>query len=79
MLTNYDTTLEEDLYRVRMIQECGFQPDVRIYRKGTHPQYLTDLQRWANNRFIYRSVDIMDYAPRKDGKTFKELYIKNRM
>lgn len=75
MLTNYNTTLEEDIYRVRMIQECGFQPDVRIYRKGTHPKYLTDLQRWSNNRFIYSSVDIMDYAPRKDGKTFKELYM----
>lgn len=75
MLTNFNTTLEEDLHRVRMIQECGFQPDVRIYRKGTHPQYLTDLQRWANNRFLYRSVDIMDYVPRKDGKTFKELYM----
>lgn len=75
MLTNFNTTLEEDLYRVRMIQECGFQPDVRIYRKGTHPQYLTDMQRWSNNRFLYRSVDIMDYVPRKDGKKFKELYL----
>ena len=32
MLTNYDTTHEEDLYRIRAIQECGFSPDVRIYR-----------------------------------------------
>lgn len=77
MLTNYNTTLEEDLYRVRMIQECGFQPDVRIYRKksGKCPKYLTDLQRWSNSRFIYRSVDIMDYVPRKDGKTFRQLYL----
>lgn len=77
MLTNYDTTLEEDLYRVRMIQECGFQPDIRIYRKGTEPKYISDLQRWCNSRFIYRSVDILDYVPRKDGKTFKELYLSN--
>lgn len=75
MLTNYDTTLEEDLYRVRMIQKCGFQPDIRIYRKGTHPRYLTDLQRWCNSRYLYRSVDSMDYVPRKDGKTFKQLYL----
>lgn len=77
MLTNYDTTLEEDLYRIRMIQDCGFQPDVRIYRKGTNPQYLTDLQRWSNFRSIYRTVDILDYVPRKDGKTFKQLYLNN--
>lgn len=75
MLTNYDTTIEEDLRRVRLIQEAGYQPDVRVYRKGTEPKYITDLQRWCNNRFLYRSTDILDYVPRKDGKTFKELYL----
>ena len=74
MLTNYDTTIEEDLYRVKMIKECGFMPDVRIYRKPTAPKILHDLQRWANNRFLYRSFDFMDYVPRKDGKSIKELY-----
>ena len=38
MLTNYDTTIEEDLYRLRMIKQCGFLPDVRIYRKPAAPQ-----------------------------------------
>lgn len=75
MLTNFDTTLEEDLHRIRAIQESGFQPCVMIYRKQTAPQCTKDLQRWCNSRFIYRSVDILDYVPRKDGKTFKELYL----
>ena len=76
MLTNYDTTIEEDLYRIQKIREIGFAPDVRIYRKETlpHPHILRDLQRWANNRFIYRSCEFMDYVPRSDGKTIKELY-----
>ena len=74
ILTNFDTTIEEDLYRVRMVQEAGFIPDIRIYRKNTAPQILRDLQRWSNNRFIYRSCDFMDYVPRKDGKTVKQLY-----
>lgn len=74
MLTNYDTTIEEDLYRVRMIKECGFLPDVRIYRKPTAPKVLKDLQRWCNNRFLYRSCDFMEYIPRKDGKTIEQLY-----
>lgn len=26
MLTNYDTTIEEDLYRLQMIKQCGFYP-----------------------------------------------------
>lgn len=74
MLTNYDTTIEEDLYRVRKIAELGYTPDVRVYRKYTAPRITRDLQQWCNNRFIYRSCDFMDFAPRKDGKTMKELY-----
>jgi hypothetical protein len=74
MLTNYDTTHEEDLYRIRMIEECGFVPDVRVYRKSTAPQITRDLQRWCNNRFLYKSTKWEDYVPRADGKTIKELY-----
>ena len=76
ILTNYDTTVQEDLYRVQKVIELGFAPDIRIYRKETLPKrhILRDLQRWSNNRFLYRSCDFMDYAPRKDGKTMKELY-----
>lgn len=74
ILTNYNTTFEEDLHRVRLIQSVGLDPDIRIYRKHTAPQRLRDLQRWCNNRFIYRSCDFLDYVPRADGKTIRELY-----
>lgn len=74
ILTNFNTTIEEDLYRVNMVQEAGFSPDIRIYRKHTAPQILRDLQRWANNRLLYRSCKFMDYVPRRDGKTIKEFY-----
>lgn len=78
MLTNYDTTIDEDLYRVSKIAELGFQPDVRIYRKESLPEthVLRDLQRWANNKVIYRSCDFMDYVPRADGKTIRQIYFK---
>ena len=46
ILTNFNTTLEEDWYRVRKVKELGYTPYVMIYQKGTHPQFLTDLQRW---------------------------------
>lgn len=74
ILTNYDTTIEEDLYRVEKVEELGYQPDVRIYRKPTAPQISKDLQRWCNNRLLYRSCEFMDYVPRADGKTIRELY-----
>lgn len=80
MLTNFDTTIEEDLYRVQKIKELGYMPDVRIYRKSSLPKHhiLKDLQRWSNNRFLYQSCDFMDYVPRSDGKTIKEIYFNDR-
>ena len=76
MLTNYDTTIQEDLYRVRMIKEIGYMPDVRIYRKTSlpRPHILRDLQRWCNNRMLYRSCNFFDYVPRKDGRSIREIY-----
>lgn len=48
------TTIEQDLYRLQVIKELGYMPDVRIYRKPTAPQVLRDLQHWCNNRILYR-------------------------
>lgn len=76
ILTNYDTTIEQDLYRVNAVRELGYLPDVRIYRKPHAPQILKDLQRWCNNRLIFRSCEFKDYVPRRDGKTIKEIYFK---
>ena len=77
VLTNFNTTFEEDYYRIKKIQEIGLEPDVRIYRKNTAPQITRDLQRWCNNRIIYHAIpDFMDYIPRKDGKTIREIYFK---
>jgi hypothetical protein len=77
ILTNFDTSIKEDLYRIKKIQEIGgYLPDIRIYRKESLPKrhILRDLQRWCNNRFIYRSVTFFDYVPRSDGKSIREIY-----
>lgn len=74
ILTNFNTNIAEDLSRVKIVEALGLTPDIRIYRKESAPRVIKDLQRWCNNRFIYRSCDFMDYVPRKDGKTIKELY-----
>ena len=76
ILTNFGTTIDEDLQRIEIVESLGLQPDIRVYRKETAPQVIRDLQRWCNNRFIYRSCDFMDYVPRADGKTVRELYFK---
>lgn len=74
VLTNFNTTLEQDWHRVKMIKELGYQPYVMIYQKGTHPKFLSDLQRWSNSPFLFRSTAFEEYIPRKDGKKCGELY-----
>ncbi len=53
MITNFDTTFEEDMERVRAIQECECYPYVMIYNKPSAPAILRRLQRWTNNVMIY--------------------------
>lgn len=64
VLTNFCSTLDQDLYRIYTLRELGYDPDVRIYNKPSAPQVLKDLQRWCNNRIIFKSCpDFKDYIP----------------
>lgn len=74
ILTNYDTTPQEDYYRVKKVVELGYCAYVMIYQKGTHTKFLTDLARWANNIAIFSSTKFEDYIPRKDGIKVGKLY-----
>ena len=53
ILTNYDTTLEQDLYRINLCRELRFNPYVMIYDKEHCDEIYRKLQRWANNRFVF--------------------------
>ena len=53
VLTNYWSTLQEDLYRVYWLREHHFDPYVMIYDKEHAPRQIRRLQRWCNNRIIY--------------------------
>lgn len=55
-LVNFNSTLEEDLYRIYELRDLGFNPYVMIYNKPTAPQQIRYLQRWCNNRLIFESV-----------------------
>ena len=54
-LTNYDTTMEENLYRIYKLWDMGYFPYVMIYDKPNAPKEIRRLQRWCNNRFIFKS------------------------
>lgn len=58
VLTNYDTTLEQDLERVYTLRDLGYSPDVRIYEKYALPKHhiLIKLQRYVNSPMIFNTV-----------------------
>lgn len=69
VLTNFDTTLEQDLERIYTIRDFGFSPYVMVYDKE-HTSTADDcrqLQRWVNKPWIFNSV-----------KRFEDYRSKNR-
>lgn len=56
VLVNYDSTIDEDLYRIYTLRDLGYSPYVMIYQKETAPKQIRQLQRWCNNRWIFRSI-----------------------
>jgi len=54
MLTNFDTTIEEDLYRIYTLRNLGYTPYVMIYDKKHAPREIKRMARWVNNKFIFR-------------------------
>ena len=55
VLTNYNSSMEENLYRIYKLKELGFDPDIRIYDKPHAPREVRLLQRWCNNKIIFKS------------------------
>lgn len=57
VLTNYNSTHEQDLHRVMQIRAAGAQPYVMVYRKPTAPTITRRLQRWVNSPRIFWSTE----------------------
>lgn len=66
VLTNFDTTLEQDLERIYKLREMDYDPYVMIFEKQTAPREVRLLQRWVNNKIIWRSCErFEDYDPKR--------------
>lgn len=55
-LTNFNSTMEENLYRIYTLRELGYDPYVMIYDKPNAPKEIKRLQRWVNNKIIFRAT-----------------------
>lgn len=62
VLTNFNSTLEQDLDRVYKLRDIGYDPYVMIYDKPNAPKEIRHLQRWCNNKYIFRTCkNFMEY------------------
>ena len=64
-LVNFNSTIEEDLYRIYTLRDLGYDPYVMVYDKPHADREHRALQRWVNNILIFRSC-----------KTFEEYLSK---
>lgn len=57
VLTNFNSTIDNDLYRIYTLRDLGYSPYVMIYQKETADKTHKRLQRWVNCRWIFHSVN----------------------
>ncbi len=69
VLVGFNSTPEQDLYRLRRLKELKILPFVQPYRdfenKRVPTIYEKDLARWANPGGLFQSTVFMDYEPRR--------------
>ena len=68
VLTNFNTTIEQDLERIYTLLDLGYNPYVMVYNKehtkSSDP--VRYLQRWVNNRKIFKTIKrFEDYDPKR--------------
>lgn len=61
ILVNYDTTIEQDLYRIQLCRELNFSPFPMIYDKEHCDPIYKKLQRWCNNFIFWQTPTFEQY------------------
>ena len=56
ILTNFNSTMEENLYRIYTLRDMGYDPYVMVYNKPSAPMDIRRLQRWCNDKVIFGKV-----------------------
>ena len=64
ILVNYDTTLEQDFYRIQLCRELNFAPYPMIYDKEHADPIYKKIQRWCNNFIFWKCPTFEEYTRR---------------
>jgi hypothetical protein len=66
VLIGFDSTPEEDLYRVETLRGLGIDPFVMPFNKKD--KYQRDFARWVNHKAIFKSVPWKEYKKFRGGE-----------
>lgn len=71
-LTNFedvsvDEHIERALFRIYSLRDMGFDPYCMVYDKPHAPKEIRDLQRWCNNKIVFKSCKRFEDYSRKKG------------
>ena len=55
VLTNFNSTMEENLYRIYTLRDLGYDPYVMVYNKPSASKEIRHLQRWVNNKILFKA------------------------
>lgn len=61
ILINFDTTIEQDLYRIQLCRELGFRPYPMIYDKEHCDKIYKQIQRWCSPFIFWKIERFEDY------------------
>lgn len=64
ILVNFDTTIEQDLYRIQLCRELNFSPYPMIYDKEHADPIYRKLQRWCSNFIFWSCPTFEEYRRR---------------
>ena len=64
ILCNFDTTLEQDIYRIQLCRELNISPYPMIYDKKHCDPIYKKLQRWCNNFVFWSCPTFEEYDHR---------------
>lgn len=80
VLVGFNSTIEEDMYRIERLRELKIKPFVMPYRDfgNNHAptQYEKDLAQYVNKPMIFKSCTFAEFSPRKGFKC--EYYLNNK-
>lgn len=61
ILCNYNTTLDQDIYRIQLCRELQFAPYPMIYDREHADPIYRKLQRWCNNFIFWKCKTFEEY------------------